>query len=85
VRGGDDRIADDRHERRAVDRPRVDDRLARLALALAQDGVDRPRDAREDGLDVGVDSAVSCSRSRRRKGRTRSTALGTSGRGASWR
>jgi hypothetical protein len=55
VRGGHDAIADARHERRARDRPRIDDRLLGLALELAQHRVDRHRHTRQDGLDVGVD------------------------------
>jgi hypothetical protein len=43
------------HHRGAPGHPGVDDELARVALQLAHDGVDRHRDARHDRLDVGVD------------------------------
>ena len=47
----------------------IEDVLAGLALQLAQHGVGRHGDARQNGLDVRVDQAVSWSRSLRRNGR----------------
>jgi len=55
VRGRDDAVGDDRHEGRALDRPRVDDVLVGLALEAAHDGVDRHGDAGQDRLDMGID------------------------------
>jgi hypothetical protein len=43
------------HQGDPLGHPRVDDELARVALQLAQDGVDRHHHAWHDGLNVGVD------------------------------